>query len=235
MPTGSTIINAALRQIGIRQISSTQQDEALEALNNLLRQWSTERLTVFNIAEESFSLPSGQITRTIGTGGNFSTSRPQRIVDAFIRDANNYDYPVDVSMSQEEYDRITAKSTVQGRPRRLFYKSEYPLGKIYFDLKPEVAETLFLFSWKPLAELPDTTTNVALPGEYEEALKYNLAVRLSPEYQITPGNIVVQVAVITKKSIKEINIPIIEPVRFDNALLGSKRMGASGYPAILRG
>ena len=235
MPTGTTIINAALRQIGIRQITSTEQDEALEALNNLLRQWSTERLTVFSITEESFSLPSGQITRTIGTGGNFDTSRPQIIVDAFIRDTNNYDYPVDVSMSQEEYNCIAAKSTVQGRPRRLFYKSEYPLGKIYFDLKPENTETLFLFSWKPLTEFSSSITNVALPGEYEEALKYNLAVRLAPEYQITPDNIVIQMAVITKKSIKEINAPIVEPVRFDSALTGSRRTGASGYPAILRG
>jgi hypothetical protein len=78
-----------------------------------------------------------------------------------------------------------------------------------------------LYPWQPLAQFADLTTTVSFPPGYAEALRFNLAVRLAPEYgRPTPP----EVAAIARTSKAKIKIPNIEPLRLtiDNTFESAK-------------
>lgn len=214
------LIKGSLRLCGVRLPSTTQLDEALTALNQMINIWNAENLMVYDIVKESFTLTSGTSIYTIGSGGDFDTDRPQKIIDAFIRDDSDCDHPVDVTMTEKEYNAIYEKGVDQ-RPERLYYRPSYSLGYIYFDSEPDSAETLYLDSWKQIDELAALTTTVSLPKEYESALRFNFAVFIAPEYGITLDKTVIQLASITKNILENFNVPIVGRAEFDSALTWS--------------
>ncbi len=67
-----------------------------------------------------------------------------------------------------------------GTMEYLWYSPEYPLGLLY--PYPQGGSTLYLDTLKPLPEPVTIAADVTLPPEYDEAIKYGLAVRLAPEY-----------------------------------------------------
>jgi len=215
--TVQELIEGTLRLCSLRISTDTQLDEALEALNGMLNLWNAERLMVYAVTKESLTLVVGTGTYTIGSGGTFDTVRPQKLLSAYIRDTNSLDYPVDVSMTENEYNSISDK-TETGRPEHLYYSPEYPLGKIYFDLIPEVGETFVLDSWKQITEFASLEATITLPKEYEKALRFNLALDLAPEYGVELDKTVIQQAALSKIIIENINAPLVEPVRFGNDL-----------------
>lgn len=213
--TAQELIKAALRAIGAiasgETPSSEELQDSLEALNLMLDSWSAERLIVYENTTEGFSLVSGQASYTIGSGGDFDTTRPTRILGAYIRDSSDIDHPVDV-FSAKEYREISSKTT-QSRPTELYYKPSYPKGTIYLYPVPETVETLYLESLKPLTEFSSLTTDVNLPGPYKRALKWNLAVELAPEFEATVSDVVAVRAQESKGVIKRLNAANqVEPV-----------------------
>jgi hypothetical protein len=184
-----TLIKSTFRKIGGRSLGeSTETDrlaEALEALQSMLRSWAQKQILVFASIKESFIMTSGQASYTWGTGGNISTTRPNQVLGVFIRDAGGTDYPVDI-IAEGRYRTISSKATLS-RPEYLFYHPLYPLGYIYLFPTPDVAETMHLESLKPFTETSSFGTvndTIAFPPNYEEALIYNLAIRLAPEYGV---------------------------------------------------
>jgi len=144
MATVRTLILRAFRRsrsIGVDQTpSADEENEALDTLNQLLDSWWTERLAVYQILQENFSLGSGVTSRTMGSSGNFNTTRPIKITGAFIRDSTT-DYPLRVAEDRSEYDNITDK-TVTGFPSLLFVDTAYPLLTLYFWPVPDQAYAL---------------------------------------------------------------------------------------------
>lgn len=214
MSTARDIVTEAYKLCGIRLPTATEISEAFTTLNNMLKLWSAERLLIPIITEETFTLTVGEPIYTIGTGG---TVRPMKIESAYIRDANSEDYPVDVDMSLDEYNRITTKST-QARPTRLYYAPEYPSGKVHFNVTPDAAYTLKLFSWKPLTQFTDLDTTLNMPGEYVEALQLTLAIRLAPTLTVQLDNDVKTMAATAHQTIRNLNKPVARPVAYDSAI-----------------
>lgn len=183
-----SIIDSGFRKNGINIPTDTQRANGLELLNSMISSWSVEGLTIPYTMTQPLTLVVGQGSYTIGSGGEFNTPRPIRIINAYIRDSGGIDSPVDVTMTKDEYDAISQKSQ-SGRPSKLYYDPQFPLGKIYFNCSPSNIETLYLISEKPLTKFPSLLTEIELPLEYEEALVYNLAIRISTEEDsvITPA------------------------------------------------
>ncbi len=222
MVDAQTIINSALRKNGVSSPTLIQKNNALEIFNDMISNWSSDGIMIPYNTTESLSLVVGKAAYTIGsgvTGGNFNTVRPLKIINAFIRDSNSDDHPVDVTMTQKEYNAIIEKDANE-RPTRLYYDPQYPNGYIYFDYEPSTAETLYLVSEKPITELALLTTTVNLPDIYKEALIYNLTVRLAHEYdnELLPG--VLKIADISKNNIENINAlnKLVETVKMDKAI-----------------
>lgn len=194
MATALDIIKGALRNLGVlgrgASLSAEDSANALEALNQLLGTWSAEGLMVVSRTREELPIATQASSYTIGSGGDLNTVRPVSIEAATIRDGGT-DYPLRL-ITVERYNQIATKSAA-GRPERLYYESSYPLARLYFDLRPSTSSTLILDTLKPFTAFAGLTTAVSLPGEYERALKFNLAVDIAPEYgkgNSTPGAVI---------------------------------------------
>jgi len=219
--TPRDLIKGALRAYGAiatgQTPSAALMKDCLESLNLMLKAWSARRLFIYHTEWENFTLTAGTASYTIGSGGDFDTTRPNKIQGAFIRDDGGTDHPVDV-IGEDRYRRLTLKSN-QTRPDRLHYDPNYPLGKIYLYPTPADAEALHLFSLKTLTTFTSLSATIQVPGEYEEALKFNLAVRLAPEDGMTVSQDVKDLAKDGRDTIRRINaanqvesIPLDDPI-----------------------
>ena len=205
MPTVQTIIDAAFRKNAINLPSDAQRDNGLRLLNDMLDSWAIEGIVIPYTTTESFTLVAGTGTYTIGSGGAFNTARPIKIIDAYIRDSGSVDYPVNVHMNLWEYNAINDKNT-SIRPSSLYYDTQYPLGIIYFDSLPSDAETFYLVSDKSLTAFSAVTDEITnLPGFYNEALIFNLAVRISTEEDTKILDYVAAIAVNSKTTLENLN------------------------------
>jgi hypothetical protein len=189
MATGLDIVTSAMRKIGAitknEVPSSDEVNDGIDALNDLLSSWSNESNTVYARQVESFPLNSGVPSYTIGTGGDFNTVRPIKIVSAYVR-LGGTDTPVEI-ITDEAYGDVPFKNTGGGGSYFLNYTYGFPLGTINLYPVPGAGYTLFLISEK---ELNNVTLNadVSFPPGWKRALIYNLAMELAPEYsqQVSP-------------------------------------------------
>lgn len=183
--TISDLITTALKKIGVLAPGETASSEdfadALAELNRMLKSWSADGINLHYRVEESFALTAGDGSYSIGTGGDFSTARPNEIEQAFIRDSGNSDHQLKIR-PMVEYWGLGNKSA-SSRPSRLYYDPTYPTGTIYLNTLPDTVETLHIVSQKPLtADYDDSADAVSLPGEYEAPLIDGLSIRMAPYY-----------------------------------------------------
>jgi len=194
MFTVSELITASMRVAQVIQKGEVpdagEMADALEALTMMLHSWSARKLLVRANIPETFSLVANTRTYTIGVGGAFNTSKPYKIVTAFTRDTNNVDIPVMVG-DMNTYQGLSDKLTSAGRPDILVYdpgaaQQDPQLGTIYLYSIPDAAYTLGITSQKPFVDFTDLSDDVTFDPPYEELIKYELAVRLWPEYHKGP-------------------------------------------------
>lgn len=214
--TVSQLIKASYANIGVGDIESglspALMEQGFNSLNGMLGAWGRKRLIIRGIVSESFPLVVAQSVYTIGVGGNFDTSWPFQILDAYIRDNNGIDYPVNI-ITREQYNSISVK-TVDGRPEYLYYDPQYPTGVIRLYYVPDATDTLFIDSQKVITSFSDVDSSITLPPEYEEALEYNLSLRLAPK---TNNPVPPEVAMLASSSFGVINTQPVDPAKFDGA------------------
>ncbi len=84
--TALATINAAFEDVGVKAqgetLSAADAQDGLRRLNNLVRSWSIQSLTIPYVNREVFPLVANQNTYTIGTGGDLDTERPVDVMGA---------------------------------------------------------------------------------------------------------------------------------------------------------
>lgn len=198
------IITGAAKLIGVvfksEALDSDEANDGLILLNDMLDVWSNDDLVTTAYTLESFNL-TGASSYTIGTGGNFNTSRPIDIITAVVRIAT-IDYPLTIIPSDQYQEEIQIKSITSPIPSYLVYDNAYPLGNITMYAVPSSGGTLRLLSDKPLSNLSALTTTIDFPPGWKEALKTNLAIRMAPQYGVDVPPDVRQTAKEAKGAIK---------------------------------
>lgn len=193
--TARVIVNSALRTVQAlsrgETLSAEDADEGLQALNFMLAAWSIAPLLVPYRTREDFALTSAS-TYTIGVGGDFDTAQPIDIDGAFYREGDNTDYWL-TRMDSDEWDADRHKAGAYRADRYLF-EPGLTLGTLYFDGVPNTGARLHLTMLRPLTEVATLDTDVELPPYAMEAVRYQLALRLAPEYDIDPSPVVVGIA-----------------------------------------
>lgn len=188
MATALDIIKRSMRILGVLASGATpttdEQTDMLAVLNTLLDGMNNDGLLIYHMQEENFALSSGTGSYTIGTGATFSTTRPLRILGAFVRDANDFDYPLEV-IDEDRWRQIGLKSLEGDFPEFLYYEASMANGKIWLNPEPGAGLTLYLSTEKQLASLATTGTTVTLPPGYQELIEYELAERAAPEFGVT--------------------------------------------------
>lgn len=213
MPTVQVaIVERAVRMLAqtpAGQVPSTAElTAALTALNAMLDSWRLDRLMAYAMRDESLTLSGGDPSYTIGTGGDLNTERPLKLEGAYVV-VGTQSYPVDV-ITQDQYAALSNKSLQGPYPTRVYYEAAHPLGVAYpWPVPIDGSATLHILTRRPLAAVA-LADNLSVPPGWEDALASNLAVRLAPEYETSPSDVVVELARASKAAIKSANsTPII--------------------------
>ncbi len=219
--TGKKLVKAALRKLGViesgQELNGNELADALEEINRMLDNWNTEKLLVHVLNRGARTITAATSTLEIGPGGNLDQIRPQKIEpgQAFMKQGN-IEYPVDVWLLNR-WTSIRDK-TITGRPYILYYEANHPLGKIFLYPVTDQSYGFILYSWNLLGQISNINQAMAFPPGYADAIMYELAIRLAPEYGKTVPAVVAVAAVQTKANVKRINMKTPE-LRVDPALV----------------
>ena len=194
MTTARTIVKKSLQKIGAlvksEEPDADEADDGLSALNALMASWGNDSLNEYARTLETFSL-TGASSYTIGSGGNFNTTRPSNIVSATVK-SGSIDYTLTV-VDDETYNSIAYKN-ITGIPQFINYSNAYPLGVIRLYPLDNGVTSITLLTEKPLTEFAALDTDMSLPDGWERALIYNLALEIAPEYNMKPDAYIAKVA-----------------------------------------
>ena len=212
MTTAYDIITRALRSINVLGVGETPDaataQDALDSLNDVLEGWANETLMVYSSTTESFPLLAGVGTYTMGPSGDFDTTRPTTINDAWVR-WNDVDYPLQI-LTQREYSEIPLKSTLTNIPSAIYVNTGFPQNTVYLWCVPNVSgNSIFFNTLKPFTSFTSLTDTVNFPPGYSKAMRYALAVEMMPEYGVNNG-LVIEMANEAKAKLKRTNFsPVI--------------------------
>lgn len=194
MITARRLIERAFKKAGITTINESPTDleskDALDEMISMLSSWANDStLAVFRVWE-TFPLESGKKEYIIGpndtglpddeSGIDFITSRPIDIKAATVK-FSNVDYDVGI-ISDETYINGISVKTNRGIPSLLNYDNGYPLAKIRLYPVPSSNYELFILSEKSLDQITSLNSAIDFPPGWHDAIIYNLAMRLAPEY-----------------------------------------------------
>ena len=203
----SSLIESSLRKIGAlpsgEGVEASRQGDALHALQVMLRAWSAFTHYVFVSTRESIVLTPSKGEYLWGSGGDIDTDKPNSLIGAYLV-YDGVTYPIEL-IGERQYDDLADK-TYESIPEKVLFRANYPLAAILLHPVPSIAGTLYLSSYKPFTETSSFASvgdSIAFPVTYEEAIIYNLAIRLAPEYN---KDVPLPVATIAKTSLDNIMI-----------------------------
>lgn len=229
------LIKSSVRAIGSISVGETldadEANEALETFNELLESLSLSTQGVWNQPTQTLTLTSGQATYTIGSGGNFNTTAPVNILDAYII-YNNVSRPVEI-IDQPRYDSIIYKPQSTTYPAYLLHQNTVPLGNIILWPSPMTAMQLVINAtaqFTPYATLSDTVT---LPPGAKRMLKFLLAMELADDYGAPIDPSLRAKAMEAKAAYMRANARPQAPMQFDSTLTGSN--GRPSYYDVIAG
>lgn len=209
--TGRDLLTASLRLIGAlapgEPIQAQEATDGLAAINRMIDSWSNEDLLIYSNTRESFPLTPGVQTYTIGVGGTFNTSNPQRFTSVMLGITSvspTLEVPLRI-LSESEWSMIPEKGLSSSICTDVYFDGAYPLENINIYPIPTVANTLVIYSLKPLSTITTLDTVFTLPPGYERALVFNGAVELAPEYGRAITEIVMSTATESKSVLKRMN------------------------------
>ena len=209
------LIRATLRLIGAVSSSETpnadESSDALEALNLMLGSWGASRFLSASTGKVTKTM-TGASSYTIGVGGDINTTRPTAIYNAYWS-TGGLDYPL-TFLDYSDYQDIGIKN-IGSIPEYIVLKPDNPLSTIFLFPVPANG-TLTLDNVRPATELT-LADDLPYPPEWIRALKFNLAIELSPEFGFTVSPELVALAQESKAIVMRsmVTVPL---ARFDALL-----------------
>jgi hypothetical protein len=212
MATAGDIINGSLRLIG--QLaegevpSADTAQDALNAMNQMIDSWSTERLAVFATQEQVFIWPTSAASRTLGPTGDFVGERPIKVDDStYFKDSTSgLSFGIKL-INQQQYNAIALKTVTSTYPQVMWVNETYPNIEMTIYPVPFKALEWHIVSVQPLSAAATLATDLSFPPGYLRAFRYNLACELAPEFGVEPSPQVQRIAMTSKRDLKRINNP----------------------------
>lgn len=217
------LITGSFRLLGVlasgEQPAASEMQDAFASLNSMLDSWKLERLMVYAILPQTFTLVAGKKTYTMGPGGDFDTDWPTRIEKIQL----NYNtsgvpinLPIDI-LNLDQYQQFTVPNTTSTIPQWMYPDDAYPLRSLSFYPVPSIVNTVDIFTWGLINSFATIDDDIVLPPGYERAMRSNLALEIAPEYGKMPSQVVAAMAQDSKAKIKSFNIKPLY-MQVDNAL-----------------
>lgn len=201
-PTIAEILNASLRLIrGIdpdETIGTKASSNGVEALNFLISSWQVHGLQVWLRGTSSaITMVADDGSYTIGLGGarDITMDRPLEIYQAWIQNATDETNKIPlVQVAETDFNLLNAG--VSSTPNTYYYhatatptpKDNTTYGTLKIWPAPDattVADQRLYFSYtRPFYTSTTTSDKLDFPQEWFNALKWNLAYQLAPEYGV---------------------------------------------------
>ena len=225
MATALDMITRAMRLIKVygtgENVGDDEARDGLVSLNAMLDEWANEHLMLYAATLNAIALTPALASYTIGPSGSTITARPVSIDPGTYLDIGGISYPLEIA-TLDQYNSVVLKALTTSIPQYIFYNPTFPNATVTLYPVPTTTATLNLWTWKPLTTFSTLTQILTLPPGYENAIVYNLAEYLAPEFD---GDIHISVhsrAVSAKKKLKRTNftpmfleIPVSVPRRFN--------------------
>jgi hypothetical protein len=208
--TAGDQISAALRLIG--QLaegevpSAATAQDGLNALNQMLDSWSTERLSIYATQDQIYTWPAFEAKRTIGPTGDFVGERPILLDDStYFKDpTSGLSFGVKI-VNQQQYNGIALKTAQSTYPQVIWANMTFPNAEMTVFPVPTKPLEWHIVSVQPLTQPAELGTQLMLPPGYLRAFKYNLAAEIAAEFGVEPTPQVQRIAMTSKRNLKRIN------------------------------
>ncbi len=180
------VIEAALRKLAVLSGGSSpetyQVTNANEALNAMVKAFHADGMPVWAMKGYTFTVTSGTSAYNIGNSQTINTPMPLKIVQAVRANGTEYsNVPLNI---YTDYDfRLLPLVNSSGVPVNLYYQPLSTYGTINLWPKPSDSTTTITIRYqRPFEDMTSSTDDFDFPPYWMEALIYNLASRLAPEY-----------------------------------------------------
>lgn len=193
--TRDEIISSAFRKIGslgdYETIDTPRLNAGIAALNPMIKAFHVKGMPVW--ATDELYIPMTEFAtigyKSIGpTGDIVHPYAPLKVIQASRRDNTVAATPIDTPMniySYDDYRNLSSKAST-GAPVHLFYQplnytgqlAVWPLPDSYWQGDGE----LYIRFTRPFQDFDASTDEPDFPTYWHEAIIYNLATRLAPEY-----------------------------------------------------
>ena len=189
--TALEIITTSLKLIGVLSHGEVAEPEeaqdCLARMNTMLNTWAAERLSTYVVNRSLYTLTAGQQRYTLGPTGDFVQQRPQWIDRMGILQQQNTDQPIELPLklltTQRWLGQVPVKNITSSLPTRVYVDGAFPNRNMDFWPFPDIGNLQISVYWaESLSQFTVLTTDTSFPPAYDEAIIYNLAVRLMPEF-----------------------------------------------------
>jgi hypothetical protein len=227
--TARDLISDALKTIGAlasgEPLRAEEGADGLTLLNGMLNAWQADRLTVENIARQVYPFVANQQAYHIGPSVGFDFSfpvRPSTVINAAVLinpgTASEVEIPIR-QLDDDEWARTAIKPVTSSLPSAVYYNTTTPLGTLsYWPVPTDATVSAVLYLPSPLLLALTLDTVLVLPAGYEEAMRYNLALRCAPTWGRPIDQVTATMAQESLSRIKRANLSS-DTLRCDAALL----------------
>jgi len=236
-----TILNAAYADLGVIGLGDTLDaslaQDGLRRLNALVNSWGTQTKTMPFIARQVFPTTGGKggpsNPYTIGPGGDFDTSRPAGLTGAGLL-LNSSSPPVEIPrgvLTDDGWEAIQIKDLSNALWTNVYFNATYSNNLATINLWPvpnTSQNSCVIYRRDIIQGFADLTTAYDFPYGYQEALQYNVAVRMARANGVPLSTIpdVVALASQTLGAIKRANYTITDlPIDPAITLIADRRAG----------
>jgi|SRR5215831_364481 len=179
MPTTVTqLIHSSFRLIGAiasgETLETQELNDAFASLNQMLALWNTEGASLVGRQRTVMSVG--------GTNGPYTlTTRPVKIESASVASGG-----IDSGLSIVDsagWESVPEKQMQSVYVKVLYCDYAYPgPASVYIAPVPRLGGSLEMWSWITIPQFGAVTDTIDMPPGYEEAVRYNFAVSLLPEF-----------------------------------------------------
>lgn len=205
----SDLITRAMILIGtITQGETASSDEladALYRLNTMLDGWNTDRLCLLTDRVVTGNFSGATQNYTIGTGGDIDTDPVLIIRVATVTiPGTTISQPLSI-LDSPKWAAIVERGLTGLLPDKLYCNYDFPLATLRIHPIPSGTIAFEMFLWSALTSDYDLADTIDLRPGYQEAIEYNLAVKLAPSFGVQLDPTVIQLAVSYKQQMRELN------------------------------
>ncbi len=200
MTTVADLIQQAFLDLAVVQpgesISATMQTSAFAYFLQMYSGWNAEALMAWEIVNIPFTPTPGLNVYTLGVGGGINTgafTRPVRVMN-WRANCGFFQTSGQIASMAEYWQKAQNRTgAVSLLPEIIATDTSYPLINVYlfpFPVAPPgalPAPQIQLQFWAAVTFTSLTDSMDNLPDAFQQALHYNLAIALSPQYSRVGG------------------------------------------------